>query len=304
MYLPKIGILHEQAKIAKIKNVTQQAPTDKKQHLVTAVYMRYARVLKYKIKDIDTGKTEEITTTPEHKFYETTYKKFMPISKLGSYNTITNASNHHLKIICTNNRQNNCGTVPLNSLQKVYNMQVEKAHNYFVGNMGALVHNGCDYYKCLTCDQTEINKDDFTSECIKAIDKKHKIIGIYKCKICNLTLNRNSEMADHIKTHSKIVYRRPKVANKPISCPLCNEKFDNFYLMAEHSASHAEENEKIFCDKCQKDIPLVDKLTRRHKHEQYYMPFPSVVADDGISKSSIRLCEMLGYKDNTKDTID
>ena len=116
--------MHEKAKIAKIKKVIHKTPTNKNQHLVTAVYMRYANVLKYKIKDIDTGKTEEITATPEHKFYETTYKKFMPISKLGSvlitntaplnslqkYNTITNASNHHLKIICTNNRQNNCGT--------------------------------------------------------------------------------------------------------------------------------------------------------------------------------------------------
>ena len=32
---------------------------------------------------------------------------------------------------------------PLNSLQKVYNIEVEKAHNYFVGNTKALVHNGC-----------------------------------------------------------------------------------------------------------------------------------------------------------------
>ena len=130
--------------LLKLKMLHHQAPTNKNQHLVTAVYMRYANVLKYKIKDIDTGKTEEITATPEHKFYETTYKKFIPISKLRSSNTITNASNHHLKIICTNNRQNNCGTAPLNSLQKVYNMEVEKAHNYFVGNIKALVHNGCD----------------------------------------------------------------------------------------------------------------------------------------------------------------
>ena len=77
LYLPKIGIMHEKATITKIKKIIHKTPTDKNQHLVTAVYMRYANVLKYKIKDINTGKTEEITATPEHKFYETTYKKFI-----------------------------------------------------------------------------------------------------------------------------------------------------------------------------------------------------------------------------------
>ena len=181
LYLPKIGILHEKAKITKIKKITHKAPTNKNQHLVTVVYMRYARVLKYKIKDIDTGKTGEITTTPEHKFYETTYKKFMAISKLGSDNTIANASSHHLKIICTN-RQNNCDTTPLISLQKVYNIQVDKVHNYFVGNMKALVHNGCDeYYKCLTCSEIHARKNLFNNRCVSTIDGTlAKLSSFYK----------------------------------------------------------------------------------------------------------------------------
>ena len=77
LYLTKIGIMHEKAKINKITKVTQQVATNKNQHLITAVYMRYAHALRYKIKDINTGTIDEITTTPEHKFYETTYKKFI-----------------------------------------------------------------------------------------------------------------------------------------------------------------------------------------------------------------------------------
>ena len=46
LYLPKIGILHEKAKITKIKKITLQTFTNKNQHLVTSVYMRYAHVFK------------------------------------------------------------------------------------------------------------------------------------------------------------------------------------------------------------------------------------------------------------------
>ena len=46
LYLPKIGIMHEQVKITKIKKVAHKSPTNKNQHLVTTVYIRYAHVLK------------------------------------------------------------------------------------------------------------------------------------------------------------------------------------------------------------------------------------------------------------------
>ena len=253
LYLPKIGIMHEQAKIAKIKKITHKTPTNKNQHLVTAVYMRYANVLKYKIKDINTGKTEEITTTPEHKFYETTYKKFIPISKLGPDNTITNASNHHLKIICTNNRQNNCGTAPLNSLQKVYNMQVEKAHNYFVGNTKALVHNGYDYYfKCANCHEIHAEKYLFFPFCSRTEDQKHYLVKFYQCEFCGMSNRKAIVIVNHEIIHDNILGE--------LSCSVCNTIFIEPSTYSAHMKMHSQKQDMIFSREYDRFISFKDKL--------------------------------------------
>ena len=268
LYLPKIGIRHEKVKITKIKKAIQQATANKNQHLVTAVYMRYAHVLKYKIKDINTGKTGEIITTPEHKFYETTYEKFIEISKLRSFNTITNASNHHLKIICTNNKQNNCGTAVLNSLQKTYNMEVQKAHNYFVGNMKILVHNGCYdyYYKCRLCDEAHREKYIFRSKCSIAgvANKKHEIRKIYQCEFCGMFHTSSSEVEIHQSIHQS--------SSNKYECSQCNGKLKNLTALARHKIMHDENKNKIFCRFCDTYISLEDKLHKENMHKLYIQP--------------------------------
>ena len=262
LYLPKIGVMHEKAKIAKIKKVIQKSPTSKNQHLVTAVYMRYARVLTYKIKDIDTGKIEEITTTPEHKFYETTYKKFIEISKLRSSNTITNALNHHLKINCTNNKQNNCGTASLNSLQKVYNIEVEKEHTYYIDNMKILVHNGCYdyYYRCRQCEETHQNRFVFSEECFKAVDKKHKVRKTYQCEFCGMNHTSLSRVEKH-----KIIHKEDPF-NCKAKCSICNAILNNSCSIGPHRRIHLKNNNNIFCGECDTLIPLKDKLNKNHRH--------------------------------------
>ena len=231
LYLPKIGIIHEKAKITKIKKTIQQATVNKNQHLVIAVYMRYAHVLKYKIKDTNTGEISEITATPEHRFYETRYNKFVSISKLGSDNTITNTLNHHLKIICVNNRQNNCGTASLNSLQKVYNMEVKKAHNYFVGNIKALVHNGCYdyYYKCLKCNEVHAEKNIFLKNCKISRDKRHYLRAVYQCEFCSYHTKSQEEKIAHASVHK---------GNGLYECHLCDGKFEGQSSRTLHENMH------------------------------------------------------------------
>ena len=260
LYLPKIGIMHEKVKIAKVKKVIQQASTDKNQHLATVVYMRYAHVLIYKIKDVDTGKMSEITVTPEHKFHEATYNKFMAIRKLGPDSTITNAPNHHLKIICDNNKQNNCGIAPLNSLQKVYNMEVDKAHNYFVGNIKALVHNGCYdyYYKCRKCDEAHREKFLFSHTC--TITKKHIIRKVYQCDMCSMSSISPRDLRRH-----KIIHKNE---SGKYSCRLCGVKIETVRGLTNHKKMHSNNKYKIFCCECDKFVFLKDTLTNNHEHEQ------------------------------------
>ena len=267
LYLPKIGIMHEQAKITKIKKVIKHKPTNKNQQLVTAVYMRYANVLKYKIKDINVGKADKITATPEHKFYEITYKKFMAISKLGSDNTITNASNHHLKIICTNNRQNNCGTAPLNSLQKVYNIRVDKAHTYFVGSMKALVHNGCDeyFYKCKWCNEAHREKYIFSEKCFVVPAKKHKIRKNYQCEFCGMFHISITQVRKHkVDIHQNL--------SNEYECSLCYGKLKNVGALARHEAMHHKRKNKIFCRSADKFISLGGKLDKTDIRKFYVQP--------------------------------
>ena len=263
LYLPEIGILHEKAKIAKIKKVASQVSTNKNQHLVTALYMRYAHILKYKIKNTNTGKIDEITTTPEHKFYETTYNKFMAISKLGPYNTLINFQNHHLKIICTNNRQNNCGTAPLNSLQKVYNMEVEKAHNYFVGNIKALVHNGCydHYYRCKVCKENHATPNLFPDECKTTPNKKHILNRVYQCELCGShTLNKKTAS-----THKILHENRDGKYN----CTMCSTTFKQYKTLRLHQVLHRRNGNTIFCGACDKRILLKEMLNGQHSHKLY-----------------------------------
>ena len=266
LYLPKIGILHEKAKITKIKKVIPQKPTNKNQHLVTAVYMRYAHVLIYKIKDVDTGKMSEITVTPEHKFYETTYNKFMAISKLGLANTITNTLNHHLKIICDNNKQNNCGTAPLNSLQKVYNMEVEKTHNYFVGNMGILVHNGCYdyYYRCLKCKESHAEKFFFIDTCEIAKDKKHLLRMVYQCELCGYYAHQKTQKNHHVKFHK---------SNGLYACGSCNGKFNSKSARVRHEDMHRKNGNKVFCRECDEFVSLKDTSSKEHRHKPYTLSY-------------------------------
>ena len=267
LYLPKIGIMHEKAKIAKITKVTQQVATNKNQHLITAVYMRYAHALRYKIKDINTGTIDEITATPEHKFYETTYNKFIAINKLGSSNSITNASNHHFKIICTNNRHHYCGTTPLNSLQKVYNMRVEKAHNYFVDNMKILVHNGCydEYFKCRLCDESHVERNYFSKECHQTADRKHDFKKLYQCEFCGRAHAQKKIITDHKISHKK------ECSNKYL-CAVCSGKFKSPAALANHENMHIRNKNTIFCGECDEFISLIEKLDKEHGHNVYGQP--------------------------------
>ena len=261
LYLPKMGIMHEKAKIAKIKKIIQQELTSKNQHLVTSFYMRYAHALRYKIKDINTGTIDEITATPAHKFYEATYNKFISISELGPDNTITNASNHYFKIICTNKRHHHCGMAALNSLEKVYNMEVEKAHNYFVGNMKALVHNGCDYYfKCRSCGETHAERDLFSYVCAKTADTKHYLMKKYQCESCGAVSGSDSYITNE---HSKIHHNR---SGKHI-CLVCNAKFDTKGVLMSHKRMHDRNGNKIFCRECDESILLESMLSKKHEHD-------------------------------------
>ena len=262
LYLPKIGILHEKVKIAKIKKIIQQTPTNKNQQLVTSVYMRYAHVLKYKIKDIDTGEMSEIIVTPEHKLYETTNNKFIAISELGLNNMLINASNHHLKISCPNKRQNNCGETSLNSLQKVYNIEVEKAHNYFVGNIKILVHNGCNYYyKCLECKEIHAEKNYFPIEC-KKIGVRHEFRTVYQCEFCGVTSARKKIINDHETYH-----KEDPLGNYKYSCDLCSVKFIFENGLRSHKRMHAKNGNVIFCRECDTRVSLKEKANSLHEHK-------------------------------------
>ena len=267
LYLPKIGILHEKAKITKIIKVTQQEPTNKNQHLITAFYMRYAHVLKYKIKNTNMGKLGVIITTPEHKFYEATYHKFISISELGPDNTIINALNHYFKIICTNNRHHHCGTTPLNSLEKVYNMEVEKAHNYFVDNMKILVHNGCydEYFKCRLCDESHVERNYFSKECHQTADRKHDFKKLYQCEFCGRAHAQKKIITDHKISHKK------ECSNKYL-CAVCSGKFKSPAALANHENMHIRNKNTIFCGECDEFISLIEKLDKEHGHNVYGQP--------------------------------
>ena len=172
---------------------------------------------------------------------------------------LTNAQNHHLKIICTNNRQNNCGTAPLNSLQKVYNMQVEKAHNYFVGNMQVLAHNGCydHYYKCLRCKVIHGETNLFIEKC-SGENNDHDLKKVYQCKFCSIPSRSMQEARNHKTMHVKTYGQ--------YQCKICNIKFVAVEILRQHKQMHFSNNNTIFCNECDEFVSLKDTLSKNHDH--------------------------------------
>ncbi|HAS42534.1 MAG TPA: hypothetical protein DCS93_18790, partial [Microscillaceae bacterium] len=90
--------------------------------------------------------TDTLLVTPEHPFYIN--KRWLNAGKLKKGDTLTSFS--HQDLLATQSPfLENHSTIIIDSvslkdtLVKVYNFTVDKYHNYYVGNTGALVHNNC-----------------------------------------------------------------------------------------------------------------------------------------------------------------
>ena len=148
-YIPfsmkEFGIINVHAHITGVKEYTQvmkNTITPDSNH-VTGKFIRYAReVNRYTVKDKQTNMTSAVNATPNHPFYVINKHAFVPISKVSSSDSLVTLSNHEAHLIRS---VSNNFPIKINSeknkLTRVYNIETEKKHVYFISTLNVLVHN-------------------------------------------------------------------------------------------------------------------------------------------------------------------
>ena len=83
-----------------------------------------------------------IHATPNHPFYVQNLKKFLPLQKITPAMTLTDDRQHIIHLLCPAQKNRQCG-LPYHSnrVSTVYNMEVNRQHQYFVSGEHILVHN-------------------------------------------------------------------------------------------------------------------------------------------------------------------
>ena len=150
-YLPfsmkEFGIINVHAHITGVNEYTpviKNNITSDSIH-VTGKFIRYTpEVNHYRIKDRKTNIISFINATPNHPFYVINEHKFIPISMILSSDSLVTLSNHQAYLVHQNNNNHSYGiNDKKNTLSRVYNIEIEKKHVYFISKLNILVHNPC-----------------------------------------------------------------------------------------------------------------------------------------------------------------
>ena len=159
-YIPfsmkEFGIINVHAHITGVKEyipVMKNTITPDSNH-VTGKFIRYApEVNRYTVKDKQTNMTSAFDATPNHPFYVINKHAFVPISEVLSSDSLVTLSNHEAHLTYPDNNYLYSINRKKNKLIRVYNVEVEKKHVYFVSKLNILAHNECkrltEYYRYL-----------------------------------------------------------------------------------------------------------------------------------------------------------
>ena len=147
--LTEFGINHVEAKIISVK----PAPSGilglkyggKSINAVTGVFKRHSMdVGQYKFKTEGIKNVSTINVTNSHRFYVKNKHGFISIGKVQSTDSLLTDDGRQVKLLCADKRQAGCGTPyhPENPV-RVYNIEIDQRHTYFVGHDSILAHNPC-----------------------------------------------------------------------------------------------------------------------------------------------------------------
>ena len=141
--------------------------------MVTGIFSRYVlNVREYIFQNVETGIRSTVMATPTHRFYVKNKKSFIPIGRVSFQDYLLNSSNQILRLLFSKLYSGSCRkSVDFNLPVKVYNMEIDKKHTYFVGAEHIMVHNVCkltykeiyDYFKdSRRVDEVLIEKDIYS----------------------------------------------------------------------------------------------------------------------------------------------
>ena len=152
---------------------------------VTGKFMRYTLTVNhYTIKNNKTDAITVVNATPNHPFYVVNKHRFVPVSRVLQNDLLITLPNDRAHLIDYVNNNNQCNiNSKKNTLTRVYNIEAQKKHVYFISKLNILVHNICPR---LAAYHAHLKKH--------GIIKQHNIDGMPSVKI--RVLKSNSRLLD------------------------------------------------------------------------------------------------------------
>ena len=111
--------------------------------LVTGLSVRHAlHVRQYTFRNLNTNTAFFVKATPEHPVYSVNRHTFIPISALSPKDHLLSSAGDKIQLICPQGIKNSCGTIVNKAkITRVYNIETNGRHTYFVQSEKLLVHN-------------------------------------------------------------------------------------------------------------------------------------------------------------------
>jgi hypothetical protein len=145
--IPEFGINNVEAIVTDIQPATLDFTDSDDNHtdIIIGIFKRYAKKV-YTYTFIDNkGNIKHINATPTHPFYVENRHRYVAVDQISPTDKLINSKGRIIKLICPFNQTHHCGKL-YNTDGKpvaVYNIEVDRHHHYYVGDMMILVHNIC-----------------------------------------------------------------------------------------------------------------------------------------------------------------
>ena len=197
--MKEFGIINVHAYIASVNKyvptIKNNITTDMKK--VTGKFIRYTSAVNhYMIKNNKTHTITVVNATPNHPFYVINRHKFIPISKVLPFDSLMTLSNQPCSLVYPGSDNLLPGAIrKKNTLTRVYNIEIEKKHVYFVSKINILVHNPCEH---LVAYYKHLKSYDIIQKCHVGNEPGLRLyLPAADVKFLDVTMELNSVLAPH-----------------------------------------------------------------------------------------------------------
>ena len=119
---------------------------EKNTQVVTGIFLRHSmNVKQYGFKKENINSISTVNVTGNHRFYVANKHRFIAIKKIGPTDRLITDAGESIRVVCHANARSHCGkSYSPGEAVRVYNLEINRKHTYFVSRATILAHNSCD----------------------------------------------------------------------------------------------------------------------------------------------------------------